>query len=546
MHSNSPFNFRVSLGSYLGTVNACLADLQAHNVIARIWQKDYTVWKPEPAEIIDRLGWLTVTDLMRSQIASLTSFAAEIRDAGFNHVVLLGMGGSSLGPEVMRQVLGGAPGYPRFIMLDSTVPTWVQAVTEAINPARTLFLVSSKSGTTIETVSLYQYFRHLVGQSLGKEKSGQNFVAITDPGTPLAELGKREFHRSFLNPADVGGRFSVLSYFGLVPAVLMGIDLAHLLERVDDMRHRCAAPIPAPESDGAQLGAIIATLTRKGRDKLTIISSPAISRFGLWVEQMIAESTGKEGRGIIPIAGEPLVEPANYGADRLFICLRLAGDDNSAIDTALHQIKAAGQPVVILEMRDGHDLGAEFFRWEFATAIAGAVLSIHPFNQPGVQQAKDFTNHALTEYQTSRRLPQVKTAQSLNELLSQARPDDYLSIMAYLLQTPETDRVLDELRRKIMRRYHLPVAMGYGPRYLHSSGQLHKDGPDKGLFLQFTADHEPDLPIPGEPYSFAVLSDAQAIGDFETLQSLGRRIIRIHLGRGGLKLIKAMIGTLGR
>jgi len=535
---NSPFNFRASLGEYLGEVNACLADLQERKVMARIWQKDHTVWKPEPAEITDRLGWLSVTDLMRQQIASLISFAEEIKSAGFDQVVLLGMGGSSLGPEVMRQVLGGAPGYPRFIMLDSTVPAWVQQVTEAIDPARSLFLVSSKSGTTIETVSFYKYFRHLVGQSLGKAKSGQNFVAITDPGTPLAELAEREFCRVFLNPADVGGRFSVLSYFGMVPAVLMGIDLAKLLDRVDDMRQRCAANIAAPESDAAQLSAIVATLTLKGRDKLTIISSPAIAGFGLWVEQMIAESTGKEGKGVIPIAGEPLVEPEHYGDDRLFICLRLAGDDNSAIDNTIEKIKAAGQPVVTLEMRDGYDLGAEFFRWEFATAIAGAILGIHPFNQPGVQQAKNFTKHALAEYQTSRRLPQVKTALSIEELLAQIRPGDYLAIMAYLLQTPEADKVLDELRQKIMRQYHIPVAMGYGPRYLHSSGQLHKDGPDRGLFLQFTADHEKDLPIPGEPYSFAVLADAQAIGDFETLKSLGRRIIRIHLGRGGMNSIQ--------
>ncbi|HUU07991.1 MAG TPA: hypothetical protein VMW61_00540 [Dehalococcoidales bacterium] len=538
MLSNSNFNFRASLGGYLGEVNACLADLQEHNVMARIWQKDHTVWKPEPTEITDRLGWLSVTELMRQQIASLISFAEEIKSAGFDHVVLLGMGGSSLGPEVMRQVLGSAPGYPQFIMLDSTVPAWVQQVTEAIDPARSLFLVSSKSGTTIETVSLYQYFRHLVGQALGKAKSGQNFVAITDPGTPLAELAEREFCRAFLNSADVGGRFSVLSYFGLVPAVLMGIDLAKLLDRVDFMRQRCAANISAPESDAAQLGAIVATLTLKGRDKLTIISSPAIAGFGLWVEQMIAESTGKEGKGVIPIAGEPLVEPEHYGDDRLFICLRLAGDDNSAIDNTMTKIEAAGQPVVTLEMQDGYDLGAEFFRWEFATAIAGAILGIHPFNQPGVQQAKNFTRHALAEYQTSRRLPQVKAALSIEELLAQIRPGDYLAIMAYLLQTPEADKVLDELRRKIMRQYHIPVAMGYGPRYLHSSGQLHKDGPDRGLFLQFTADHAKDLSIPGEPYTFAVLADAQAIGDFETLQSLGRRIIRIHLGRGGADSIK--------
>ncbi len=525
-------------------VEAALADLQQRDMVGRIWRKDHTVWKPEPTEIANRLGWLTVTDLMSEQVPALASFAEEIKGAGFRNVVLLGMGGSSLGSEVLRQAFGSAAGYPELIVLDSTVPACVQAVTEAIDPARTLFLVSSKSGGTIETLSLYQYFRHLVEQTMGKERAGQNFVAITDPETSLARLAEAEFRDVFLNPTDVGGRYSVLSYFGLVPAVLIGIDLAALLDRADRMREKCAPRIPAHENAGARLGAIISTLALRGRDKLTLVASPSISSFGLWVEQLIAESTGKEGKGIIPVTGEPLVEPAHYGDDRQFVCLRLEGDDNSAIDTFIEQIKASGQPVVGLELRDGYDLGAEFFRWEFAIAVAGAILGIHPFNQPGVQQAKDLTKHVLQEYRTSGRLPQVATAPSLDELLAEARVGNYLAIMAYIRQTSEVDQALADLQQRVMEQHRIATTLGYGPRYLHSTGQLHKDGPGTGLYLQMTADHKKDLPIPGESYTFGVLADAQAVGDLQTLQSLGRRAIRIHLGRGDSAAIRKLTSTL--
>jgi len=523
---------------------AAMADLQQRDVVGRIWQKDHTVWKPEPTEIANRLGWLTVTDLMSEQVPALVSFAEEIKDASFRNVVLLGMGGSSLGSEVLRQAFGSAPGYPELIVLDSTVPACVLAVTEAIDPARTLFLVSSKSGGTIETLSLYHYFRHLVEQTIGKEQAGQNFVAITDPGTSLARLAEAEFRGVFLNPTDVGGRYSVLSYFGLVPAVLMGIDLTALLDRADRIREECASSVPFHENAEARLGATIGTLARRGRDKLTLVASPSISSFGLWVEQLIAESTGKEGKGIIPVTDEPLVEPTNYGDDRLFVCLRLEGDDNSAIDTFIEQIKASGQPVVGLEMRDGYDLGAEFFRWEFAVAVAGAILGIHPFNQPGVQQAKDLTKRVLQEYRTSGHLPQVATTHSLDELLAEAKGGDYLAIMAYIRQTPQVDRALAALRQRVIEQHHITTTLGYGPRYLHSTGQLHKDGPDTGLYLQVTADHEKDMPVPGEPYTFGVLADAQAVGDLQALQSLGRRAIRIHLGRGDRATIRKLTSSL--
>ena len=519
----------ISLGTLLQDVETSLADLQQRDVVGRLWRKDHTVWKPDPAEITNRLGWLTVIDLMCDQVPILQAFAQEVRDAGINRVVLLGMGGSSLGPEVLRQTFGSAPGYPELIVLDSTVPAWVQAVTDAIDPARTLFVVSSKSGTTIEPLSFYRHFRGLVKRAVGTEKAGQHFVAVTDPGTPLARLAQEEgFRRIFLNPPDIGGRYSVLSYFGLVPAVLTGIDIAALLDRADCMREGCASCVPPHDNPGAWLGAIMGTLALKGRDKLTLVTSPSIGSFGLWVEQLIAESTGKDGRGIIPVAGEPLTAPPSYGEDRLFVYLRLEGDDNAGTDAALERIKASGQPVVRLDLKGRYDLGAEFFRWEFATAVAGAMLGIHPFDQPNVQQAKALTERVLQERQSSGRLPEVEVASSLRDLLTLARPGDYLAIMAYLRQTPATDRALADLRRRVVERYGITTTLGYGPRFLHSTGQLHKGGPDTGLFLQVTANHEKDLPIPGEPYTFGALADAQALGDLQALQALGRRVIRVN------------------
>ncbi|MFC1915338.1 glucose-6-phosphate isomerase [Chloroflexota bacterium] len=526
-------------------VAAVLTEIQKRDVVARIWRNDYTVWKPDPEEIVNRLGWLTVTEMMSEQVSALTSFAEEIRGAGFCRIVLLGMGGASLGAEVLHQTFGSAAGYPELIVLDSTVPACVQAVTEAIDPAHTLFLVSSKSGSTIETISLYKYFRHLLEQTIEAESAGQNFVAITDSGTPLDKLAQEtKFRRVFLNPADVGGRYSVLSYFGLVPAALVGINIKRLLERVDNMRGRCVSGVPTKKNPGAWFGATIGALARQGRDKLTLVTSPSIGSFGLWLEQLIAENTGKEGKGIIPVVGEPLADSAQYGEDRLFVCLRLKGDNNSAIDIAMEHIKSAGQPVASLELRDRYDLGAEFFRWEFASAVVGVILGINPFNQPNVQMAKDTTEGVLQEYQCSGRLPTVESASSLNSLLAEARPENYLAIMAYIRQTTEVDEALTDLRRKVMEKYHIVTTAGYGPRLLHSTGQLHKGGPNSGLFLQITAEHQKDLPIPGKPYTFGVLADAQALGDLRTLQSLGRRITRVHLGLGDGMAIRKLTNEL--
>ena len=520
----------VSLGELLPDVEATLAGLQAREVMERIWRRDHTVWRPDPKEIADRLGWLTVTDQMVEQLPALEAFAVEVRDAGFRHVVLLGMGGSSLGPEVLRQTFGNAPSYPELIVLDSTVPAWVQAVTETVDPARSLFLVSSKSGGTLEPNILYRHFRALVESVVGKERAGGHFVAITDGGTPLERLAQEEgFRRIFLNPADIGGRYSVLSYFGLVPAALAGMDVGTLLDRADCMREGCASFLLAHEDPGAWLGATLATLAWKGRDKLTIVPSPAIGGFGLWVEQLIAESTGKEGKGIVPVAGEPLVDPIYYGEDRLFVYLRLEGDNNARTDVSVERIRAAGQPVLQLELRDRHDLGAEFFRWELATAVAGALLGIHPFDQPSVQAAKDETDRVLAEHRDSGRLPQVESPDSLWQLLDRAEPGDYLAIMVYARPTLELDGALASLRQRVLERHRIATTLGYGPRFLHSTGQLHKGGPDSGLFLQLTEGHKEELSIPGEEYSFSVLADAQALGDLRALQALGRRVARVRL-----------------
>ena len=530
-----------ALGGYLPDLEATLADLHEHDVVRRLWGRDHTLWKPEPTEIANRLGWLTVTDLMREQVPALEAFAGAVRDDGFLHVVLLGMGGSSLGPEVLRQTFGSSRGYPELIVLDSTVPAWVRGVTEDIDPARTLFLVSSKSGTTTEPNAFYAHFRGRVEEAVGERAARRHFVAITDPGTPLERLAReKDFRHIFLNPSDIGGRYSVLSYFGLVPAALTGVGIVGLLDRADTMREGCAACVPAHDNPGAWLGAVMGTMARQGRDKLTLVTSPGIGSFGLWVEQLIAESMGKEGRGIVPVAGEPPMNATSYGEDRLFIYLRLEGDDNSQTDDAIDRIESSGHPVVRLDLRDRLDLGAEFYRWEFATAVAGHILGVHPFDQPNVQGAKDMTERVLGQYQSSGSLPDTSPSLSLPELLSGSRPGDYLAIMAYVRQTKEVDEALESLRRRVTERYGIATTLGYGPRFLHSTGQLHKGGPASGLFLQITADHGEDLPIPNYPYTFATLADAQALGDLEALQASGRRVARVHLGRDKGEAIRSL------
>ena len=508
-----------------------MASMDREDLVGRIWRQDHTVWKPDSTEIVDRLGWLTVTETMRRQTAELIRFADEVRRARFSHVVLLGMGGSSLGPEVLQQTFGNASGFPGLIVLDSTVPNRVLEVRDAIDPEKTLFLFSSKSGSTIEPNACYAYFRDLVAEAVDSEKAGSHFAAITDAGTSLEALAAAHgFRRVFLNPADIGGRYSVLSYFGLVPAALIGVDIDTLLVRADRMRDCCLNSMPAARSPGARLGAAMGLLAQQGWDKATLATSPSISSFGLWAEQLLAESTGKEGTGIVPIAGEPLGLPEDYGNDRLFIYLRLEGDVNEEIDLAMRALHAAGHPIVRIDLHDKYDIGAEFFRWEFATAVAGHILKVNPFDQPDVQSAKDMTDAVLDGFQRTGSLRQIGGYGSLQGLLAQAKPGDYLGVLVYAAQTPGVDKALETLRREGMQRYGIATTVGYGPRYLHSTGQLHKGGPISGLFLQLTADHSREVDVPGRGFGFGLLADAQAVGDIQALRSAGRRVVRAHLG----------------
>ncbi len=543
---NSQSNPNTGLGAYTADIDAALAGLARQDVVGRIWRGDHTVWSEDPTEITDRLGWLTSADNMRDEIGSLTQFATDVKTEGYRHVVLLGMGGSSLGPEVLRQTFGSADGYPELIVLDSTAPESVQAVADAIDPARTLFLVSSKSGSTIELNAFYGYFRQLVEQERGPDDAGRNFVAITDAGTVLDALGQREgFRQVFGNQPDIGGRYSVLSHFGLTPAALIGIDLSELLDRADSMRDSSGADVPVADNPGAWLGAVIGTLSLKGRDKLTVLTSPSLSSFGLWAEQLIAESLGKQGRGIVPIAGEPIVGVESYGDDRVFAYLWVEGDENNRVDELTGSLANAGYPVIRLDLKDRYDLAAEFFRWEFATAVAGSIIGVTPFDQPNVQAAKDATDSVLETVKQTGALPESSETQSFIEIMESLAPGDYVAIMTYVTQAPELDLALDGLRTAIVERYGVATTLGYGPRFLHSTGQLHKGGPNSGVFVQLTSDHTPDTQVPGMTLTFGVLVDAQALGDLLALQAAKRRTVRIDAGDSAAGAVRGLIAELG-
>ena len=531
-----------------------LDSLVRQRVPERIRERDHTLWRSDPREIADRLGWLDAGVFLRPHLPELASFVSQICAEGYRDVVLLGMGGSSLGPEVLRRSFfpeddnADQGAHPRLTLLDSTVPGQVAAVTAAIDPARTLFIVSSKSGGTIETLSFYHHFRDLT-ESAGPERgAGANFVAITDAGTPLERLSRESaFRRVFLNPADIGGRYSVLSWFGMLPAALAGIDVSRLLDTAAAMRDHCLHE-DTDDNPGLRLGALLGAMTQAGRDKVTLVTPPPIDSFGLWVEQMIAESLGKEGRGIIPVAAEPLLPPECYGDDRLFVYLRPAIGDNA--DQAVDELEAAGQPVERLELADCYDLGAEFFRWEYATAVAGAMLDVHPFDQPDVQGAKDNTDRLLHGFLYQGSLPERPAIrlelakESVTGLLERARPRDYLAILSYIPPAPKIDRLLNELRSRVMRRCRVATTAGYGPRYLHSTGQLHKGGPGSGLYLQLTSEDHRQLPIPEQRYGFDTLAAAQSIGDYQALSNLGRRVISIDLGDDAIAGLQRLLDEI--
>jgi glucose-6-phosphate isomerase len=534
------------LGDYLDVVSANIAAAEQNGVAARVWQKDATLWKTEPehiAEISNRLGWLTVASAMRAHVTELRAFADEIRRAGYKFVVLCGMGGSSLCVEVLCDVVGIARGYPQLFVLDTTDPATIRALARRINPQKTLFIIASKSGGTLETLSHYKYF--------AVRAPAQNFIAITDAGSGLQLAREKKFRRVFENPADIGGRFSALSYFGLVPAALMGIDLTKLLDRAEEMMRTCGADVPAENNTGEWLGVVLATLAQKGRDKITFVTSRGIASFGVWAEQLIAESTGKEGKGVVPIDGEPLGKPMVYGNDRVFVFLQLGKTRDAATARALDALEKIGHPILRVQLRDAYDIGAEFFRWEFATAVACALLGVDAFDQPNVEEAKVNARKALADdggratgekpiwenkqfavYATGTLGNCRNLREALRAFFAQVRLNDYLALMAYVQSTPSNRAALRATRVVARDALNIATTVGFGPRFLHSTGQLHKGGANNVLGLQVTAECAVDALILGEAYSFGDLIHAQAAGDWQALASRGRRVLRVHLKRG--------------
>jgi glucose-6-phosphate isomerase len=497
-----------------------LHTLAERDIAQRIWNRDHTVWRSDPTEIRDRLGWLDLPRTMPARVAEIQRIAEEVR-AQADDVVLLGMGGSSLAPEVFAQSFGVRSGFPRLHVLDSTSPNRIRAVAESVNWKRVHVLTSSKSGSTIEVRTLFAYFFERLREA-GLSEPGRCFTAITDPGTSLAELAAaKKFARVLLNPPDLGGRYSALSLFGLVPAAFLGIDIAQLLERAQSMAARCEAHVPVEENPGMRLGALLGSAALAGRDKLTLRIAVPIDSFALWIEQLVAESTGKDGRGIVPVVGEPPVDPSSYANDRLFIGIPCADSGPPRNAAAL---EAAGHPVAILPAADAYDLGAQIFLWEFATAVAGHLLGIQPFDQPNVEAAKKYARDLIDALKRGRPLEKIPEDDPV-PFLESASPADHVGIMVYGDPDDELIDALQSLRAAIVERTRAATTLGVGPRFLHSTGQLHKGGSDHARYLQILLRENP-LPIPGEPFGFDQLLSSQASGDYRALMDTGKSVLR--------------------
>lgn len=540
-------------------VQAALEDWRVNDKMRRLWACDASLWTG--ADEADWLGWLGITADQLAHVDRLKEIGAEIKSAGFTHAALLGMGGSSLCPEVMSMTFGKTAGFPELHILDSTDPAQIRSFEGKLDLARTLFIVSSKSGSTLEPNIYKQYFYQRVKEAVGEKEVGSHFIAITDPGSKMQQVAQGDgFRDIFFGWPSIGGRYSALSDFGLVPAALMGVDVAKFLDRTEEMVHACSSSVPPGENPGLVLGAILGVAAvRFGRDKVTIITSPAVHDLGAWLEQLLAESTGKVGKGLIPVDRESLGSPDVYGNDRLFVYIRLESAPDARQDAAVEALERAGHPVVHIAMDEIYDLGEEFFRWEIATAVAGSIIGINAFNQPDVEASKVVTRKLTAAYERSGALPaetpifaaddiklftDEKNAATLRQAvgndqslvgylkahLGRLKAGDYFAVLGYVEMNEGHEAQLQKIRHTIRDARHVATCLGFGPRFLHSTGQAYKGGPNSGVFLQITCDNAADLPVPGQKYTFGVVKAAQARGDFQVLAERGRRALRVHLG----------------
>jgi glucose-6-phosphate isomerase len=551
-------------------VQSTLKDWQTNNKMARLWRGDPSLWTGDDED--KWIGWLPIVEDQLAHLKQLNDAATDAAKAGFTHALLLGMGGSSLCPEVLKITYGSQPGHPELHVLDSTDPAQIKSIERQVDLTKTLCIVASKSGSTLEPNIFKQYFFDRMQQTVGKDKAGEHFIAITDPGSKMQQVAERDqFRKIFSGVASIGGRYSALSNFGMVPAAIMGLDLSKFLQRTNEMVQACKPDVPADQNPGAVLGAILGTLGNLSRNKVTIITSPGIHDLGAWLEQLIAESTGKIGKGLIPVDREALGAPEVYGNDRVFVHLRLAEEPDTAQTQKLDILRSTGHPVVEIELTDTYDLGQEFFRWEIATAVAGSILKINPFNQPDVEASKIVTRQLTEAYEKSGKLPEEaplfddgtiklftdeRNATNLNKLagtdrsltgllrahLSQFNPGDYMAVLGYIEMNGAHEESLQAMRHAVRDHKHVATCLGFGPRFLHSTGQAYKGGPNTGVFLQITCDDANDLPVPGQKYTFGTVKAAQARGDFQVLADRKRRALRVHLPKD----VEAGLETLGR
>jgi len=533
-------------GALREAVDATIADWDKNGNVKRLWNGDAALWTNQ--DEAKWTGWLRIAEDQLAHVSRFKDFSKEVAAEGFERAVVLGMGGSSLAPEVLARSFGRQTGFPKLEVLDSTNPDEIRALESRLNLKKTLFIVSSKSGSTLEPNIYYAYFRDRMNSTVGADAAGKHFVAVTDPGSSMERVAQADgFRHIFHGLPSIGGRYSALSDFGMVPAAAGGIDVERLLNGAEQMVHACASCVGGGDNPGLTLGAVLGTLGRGGRDKVTIVASPAIQDLGAWLEQLLAESTGKIGKGLVPVDREPLGPPDAYGSDRVFAYVRFTPKPDANQDAAVQKLIDAGQPVVRIDVADVADLGAEFFRWEFATAVAGSVLGINPFDQPDVEASKIATRKLTEEYERSGSLPAEQPtfsgdgvqvfgggqassfADAIHALIDQVHAGDYVALLAYVQRNDDHERVLEQMRTAVRDSCRVATCVGFGPRFLHSTGQAYKGGPNSGVFIQITSEHANDLAVPGHRYSFGVVQNAQARGDLEVLKERGRRAIRVHL-----------------